>query len=528
MPAERLADLELLLTGSDPGAAVRAAMSLTTAHPDFAPGWAAACRALLRAGDVAAALRCMDEAVSALPGEARIRLMRARVLWLAGRRDAAIEAGLALGAALDADAAGLDDLGQFLLSAGRYAESLAAYTRAVELAPGEARHRFNRAALLRMVGQLNAAEDEYDRVIALEPREYEAYFNRSDLRPQTTTRHHVDELSRLIASGIPHPRGEVFVRYALAKELEDLGRHAESFVELRLAASVRRAHLRYDVAEDVATVDWIRRWFPAERFLTAPAGGRAAQPIFIVGLPRSGTTLLERVLGGHPDVMAAGELPDFAQALDAAIRGAADDALSRGSRADRIACAASIDFGALGRDYIARVRPLVGSTPHFIDKMPLNYLYCGLIALALPGARILHLTRHPMAVCYAMYKTLFRDAYPFSYDLVEIARYYAAYRRLMDHWHAVLPGRIIDVGYEQLVLDLPGQCARALAACDLPPHPACLAFASNPHPVSTASASQVRRPLYASSVEQWRHYGVELRVLRAALLREGIAAAELD
>jgi hypothetical protein len=280
--------------------------------------------------------------------------------------------------------------------------------------------------------------------------------------------------------------------------------------------------LQYDVRYDVDTVDWIIRAFPqapAEPIRACPSN----EPIFIVGLPRSGTTLVERILGSHSDVFAAGELNHFAAALVSGV-------LSRTGgrplpRPELIAGSRELDFAALGADYLERTRPATSHRRRFTDKMPLNYLYCGLIRRALPNARIVHVRRHPMASCYAMFKTLFKDGYPFSYDLNEIAQYYVGYRRLMDHWRQSMPGAIHDISYERLVRDLEGESRRLLSACGLEWQDSCLEFHRNPTATTTASAAQVRRPLYDSSLAQWRHYEQQLEPLRARLLAAGIDAA---
>jgi hypothetical protein len=191
-------------------------------------------------------------------------------------------------------------------------------------------------------------------------------------------------------------------------------------------------------------------------------------------------------------------------------------------RRELVAISATLDFPALGRDYLDRARAAFGGTGRFIDKMPLNYLYCGLIRRALPRARIIHVYRRPMAAGYAMYKTLFKSGYPFSYDLGEIARYYAAYRRLMDHWRRTMPGVVHEASYEALVADQLGETRKLLEYCGLEWEDACAAFHRNPAPITTASASQVRRPLYDSSVSLWRHYEPQLAELKAALAAEGI------
>jgi hypothetical protein len=191
-----------------------------------------------------------------------------------------------------------------------------------------------------------------------------------------------------------------------------------------------------------------------------------------------------------------------------------------------VARSASCDFAALGRDYLSRVR--AGGVPatRFSDKMPLNYLYCGLIQRALPHARIVHVTRRPMAACYAIYKTLFKDGYPFSYELGELAQYYAAYQKLMRHWEAILPGRIHQVSYEALVADQAGVTRRLLDFCGLEWEDGCLEFHRNPAPANTASAVQVRRRIYDTSVSQWRHYEKQLEPLRAHLTAIGVDCDE--
>jgi len=209
----------------------------------------------------------------------------------------------------------------------------------------------------------------------------------------------------------------------------------------------------------------------------------------------------------------------FALALMDAVRRASGR--DKVPRRELVALSATLDFASLGRDYLERARAVAGAG-RFIDKMPLNYLYCGLIRRALPQATIIHMTRHPMAAGYAMYKTLFKDGYPFSYDLADIARYYIAYRRLMDHWRSTMPGGIYDLSYEALVADQAGETRKLLAYCGLEWEDACAEFHRNPSASTTASASQVRRPIYDSSVAQWRHYEAQLVPLRDALEAAGI------
>lgn len=476
---------------------------------------------LMRAKDWPNALRLFDAALAAQPHAARLLFSRAQCLMALDRRAAAHVAATAALEHAAADARLLDALGSLLSFLGDQQQALLAFERAVDAAPDTAHFLFNRATVRRFLGRLAEAEADYDRVIALRPTDFEAYKNRSDLRTQTAARNHVAELERLVARGFADWRGEVQIRHALAKEYEDLGDYARAFEQLRLGAGKRREHLRYDVANDVATVDWIIEAFPAApqpaaRVHAAPG---PAAPIFILGLPRSGTTLADRILSSHSRIRSAGELNDFALALVARVRG--ENAMAPLSRRALIARSAHIDFAALGREYLARARAVVGGQ-RFTDKMPLNYLYCGIIQRALPEAKIVHLTRHPMAAGYAMFKMLFKDGYPFSYDLGEIGRYYVAYRRLMAHWDAVMPGVIHHIEYERLVADQRGETRRLLEFCGLEWEEGCLDFHHNESATTTASAAQIRQPIYDSSVSQWRHYATQLAVLHDQLTAAGI------
>jgi hypothetical protein len=504
-------------------AAADVCRALNTKHPQFAPGWLTASGIALQMGDASTALTLIERALALTPGNGRALLQKAYSLRALRRQGEAREIANTVRPLLNDDAAALDLLGTFYSLSGDQHQALEAYDRALQIAPRNIPITFNRATVRRFLGQLAAAEADYDNVIAARPNDYESYKNRSDLRTQTRERNHVVELERILAGGIGDWRGEVQIRHALAKELEDLGEYERSWSALEQGARLRRRHLKYDIDRDVETVSWISDAFPQGPAPTV-AGFQSTEPIFIVGLPRSGTTLVERILGSHSLVYSAGELNDFSQALVEAV------IATTGSRSmprqELVARSADINFESLGRDYLQRTRPATGRTPHFTDKMPLNYLYCGIIRRALPNARIVHLTRHPLAVCYAIYKTLFKDGYPFSYDLGEIGRYYASYRKLMDHWRTTMPGVIHDLSYEKLVSDQAGETRRLLEFCGLEWEEACLAFHRNPSPTTTASATQVRQSLYDSSIAQWRHYAPQLEGLRQQLVAAGIEVAD--
>ena len=437
--------------------------------------------------------------------------------WSAART--ALTATVA-GAAPSAEASVL--AGDACSALGEYAQACLAYDRALALAPERVEGWFNRAAVRRFLGDLDGAEQDYDRCIALQPGDGQAWLNRSELRVQTASRNHIEPLEAALAAGCAGWEQEVPLRYALAKEYEDLGRHGEAWRQFEQAARLRRRHLDYRIDQDVATVDWLIQAFP--RTVPRPAVQEPDRPIFILGMPRTGSTLVDRMVSSHSQVTAAGELPDFSQAVVAAARAvlSREGQPATGGRQQLVAASARADFRALGQDYLARAAPNIGVTPRFTDKMPLNYLYCGPIAAALPGARMVHVERHPLATCYGVFKVLFQQGYPFSYDLLEIADYYIAYRRLMDHWQALLTDRILRVAYEELVAGPEDQCRALLQGLALPWEPGCLEFHRNPAPTTTASAAQVRRPIYTSALAQWRHYEAQLQPVRRRLEAAGI------
>jgi tetratricopeptide (TPR) repeat protein len=453
------------------------------------------------------------------PKNPHLLLKRAACLLTLGESRQAREAAAVAKASAPPDPKLLDAIGHVLSRAGDHPGALAAYEQAIALAPHEPHFRFNRATVRRYLGDLEGAEADYDRVLALKPVDYEAQLNRSELRTQTPERNHIATLEALIAGRRADWRGEVALHYALAKEYEDLGQYEQSFAHLMRGARRRREHLRYDIEKDVATVEWIQK---AYTDVAAPAPADAGPgPIFIVGLPRSGSSLVERILGCHSSVRVGGELPQFALAVVSAVNRMNGGAPR--TREEVVAQSALLDFPALGQDYLARVRAWGIDGECFTDKMPLNYLYCGLIRRALPNARIVHVRRHPMAACYAIYKKLFQDGYPFSYDLEELGRYYVTYRRLMRHWAETLPGAIHELRYEELVANQRGETLRLLKFCGLNWEDSCGDFLNNTAPITTASAAQVRSRLYDGSVSQWRNYGNQLSSLEQQLRAAGFA-----
>jgi tetratricopeptide (TPR) repeat protein len=397
------------------------------------------------------------------------------------------------------------------------------YRRATELAPRTPRFWYNLACSERSLGRLAEAEAACDRAIALDPAQYPSYLLRSELRVQASDANHLSELQTLLARPDLEYQGKLFVGYALAKELDDLNRFDEAFRWFSEAARARRSRLQYDIAADEVKLRRIAEVYSADHSSggerSAPLRGIGADGvdssryIFIVGLPRSGTTLVERILTGLPDVASNGETENFSRSLlDATAPGSADVF-------ERAAGAAS---AAVAAGYARRADGPVSSCK-IVEKLPMNYLYLGAIRRALPEAKILLLRRSPLDSCFAMYRTLFREAYPFTYDFEELARYYAAFERLMRHWRAILGEQLHEIVYEELVREPQRVGADMARHCGLRWSDAAIDIQRNAAVSLTASASQIRRPIYGTSSGRWRHYQSHLQGLMDALRRYSVA-----
>lgn len=371
-------------------------------------------------------------------------------------------------------------------------------------------------------GDFAGAETTLDAMLARTPGSGAAHYLRATLRQQTAERNHVASLRESLARAATKPLDRAACLYALAKELEDLGEYQQSISTLLEGARLMRSTLKYDLGAELANIGALSKSFTAEALAEASSGHSEPGAIFIVGMPRAGTTLVESILTRHPDVGAAGELPDFGLILAAASRELAES--TPGLTLMR--AATRVDFQAVGAEYMRGAREAAPGFPIFIDKLPVNYLYCGAIHKALPQARIIHLVRNPMDSCYAMLKTLFAQAYFFSYDLRELADYYSAYHALMRHWHELQPGVILDVNYEDLVANPESEARRIVQWCGLDWRPELLDSSVSDRPVVTASAAQVRQPIHTRSVDKWKHYAAQLKPLEARLIENGVIAAE--
>lgn len=507
--------------------AVPLCKGLNQRFPGYAPGWLASSCMLAGMGMPREALQAAEQARALAPGDARVAVQHARCLQAVGRVAEARNVALELAGRGHDDPGICADLAELLVALEQPEDAGRLYRRAVQLHPGDARLHLNLAIVQQFLGELREAANSCDQAIGLDAHCHDAYLLRASLAKQTEANNHVEQLRAVLGAGIADAVGKAKVCYALAKELEDLARYRESFRNLAEGASAYRATLDYDPAGDLRFIDAIIANYDGERMARGEEGYGNDEPIFILGLPRTGSTLLERILGSHSEVSSAGELTHFTRRLVEAT--AAANPGARPSRERMVELTTELDFAALGRAYIDSTRPLTGQSRHFIDKFPQNSLNIGPIHLALPRARIILLQRHPLDTCYAIFKQLFTDIYQFSYDLEELGHYYVAHDRLMRHWQSALPGVIHTVRYEDLVERTEETARAALEFCGLDWQPQCLEFQRSRLASRTASASQVRQKVYSSSVGRWRCYEQELaglrQILEAAGCLEGWAAA---
>lgn len=502
------------LAAGDLGTVERLCQRLATEAPSDGRAWSLLCETALRRGRSDAALVCADRAVALAPDDALAHIMRARCRAMLGDIPGtwhATQSAVALGAS----APEIEDaLGALLGSLGCHDQALERFRRAVAARPDNAQFLFNLAATERMVGRLSEAEAHCDALLSRIPGHALAHSLRADLRLQTPERNHTAALEALLAQNQNPWQDRVILHYALAKEYEDLGLYPQSFHHVEAGAAVQRHQAPYAIAPDLAFIERITRTQTAGWLASvAGRGWSGAAPVFIVGLPRSGTTVVERILASHSALVSAGELGVFPVEVTRAFRTAPH----------------ALDLAALGRRTIEAAQTvLVPPGARFIDKTLNNFLYCGLIQAALPKAKIILVRRRPMDNGWALYKTHFQGTFGFSYSLTDLAAYTLAFRRLANHWITNLPPETItEVWYETIVRDPEAEARRLLAFLGLAWEEEVLRFHESRAPATTASAVQVRRPLYATSIGLWRHHQAGLAPLRERLALE-IPEAELD
>jgi tetratricopeptide (TPR) repeat protein len=447
-------------------------------------------------------------------------LKQAQYLMKLRRRRQGIEVAGRAAERFPTDAKLLLSLAQIHLQRDRPDVAKPLLLRARDLQPTDAAILYHLGTAHFYLNEMDEAAEQLEKVLRLAPANGFALFVRAQLRTQTKESNNLESLR----NALMHPRlrqiDAISAYFALGKELEDVGEYAESFAALKEGNRLKRSTLSYDIRNDQRAMQNVAAHYTREALDKLSCGNPETGPIFIVGMPRTGTTLVERILGSHSEVIALGELTDFpAEMTDLARRAYRE---MNSTSQDLLQASLKIDFSELGSNYLRSVREIDAEHKYTVDKLPFNFRYCGLIHKALPNAKILHLTRDPLDTCYAIFKTLFINAYHYSYQLDELADFYIAYRKMMAHWHDVLPGVMYDLQYEQLVTDPATECRKLFEWCGLPWEDDVLEYHQSRTASTTASAAQVRKPIYRSSVLKWRHFEKQLQPVVRRLAAAGL------
>jgi tetratricopeptide (TPR) repeat protein len=408
------------------------------------------------------------------------------------------------------------NLGNVLVALNRHKEAIPAYNSALAMGSADAKLYNSVGIAHNVLGQSEQAFRAFQRAVAIEPRNAALHLNLATCKPFSDRDERLLALEKLCEEAKSLPENDqVALHFALGKAFDDLKQPERSFHHLKAGNQLKRGQIAYDETEALRQFQRSQTVFtPGLLAKHAGVGDPSTLPIFVVGMPRSGTTLIEQILASHPKVFGAGELLD----LDHVAAGLRD---ANGATSDFPEVVTEMSGEALrraGSRYLDRISSPAPDKERIVDKMPFNFQFIGLIYLALPNARVIHVRRDPLDTCFSCYSQLFLGTQSYAYDLAELGRYYRGYERLMDHWRKVLPHDfMLDVRYENVVDDLEGEARRILDYCGLAWDEACLRFYETRRPVLTASFAQVRRPINRRSIGRWRPYSAMLQPLIEAL-----------
>jgi tetratricopeptide (TPR) repeat protein len=412
----------------------------------------------------------------------------------------------------------LDMAGLAYSAIGLHERALPLHRKANELQPGIPVFQANLAACDVYLGNIEEAKYLYRLLLERVPTHQRNHYQLACLE-RARDSSHVEQMKSVLRSTNLPPERNIFIYYAIGKELEDLGRWDEAFSYYQMAGDAATSVANYDVGPDIELIDQVIETCDAEWLkdgATRPATVAPGRlPIFIVGLPRTGTTLTERILASHSRIESIGE----SLALQTTLRRVSGVEGAASMSPAIIDAAARQDAGLIAREYLDAISYRLGEKPMFIEKFPENFLYAGFIAKAWPDARLVYLRRNPMDTCFAMYK---QSYFRYAYTLENVGRYYIAHDRLLRHWRSLLGNRLIEVEYESLVADQEGETRRLLDRLGLEFESACLQFETNPAASATASSVQVREKIHGRSVNRWRNFEKNLAPLRRMLEHAGI------
>jgi tetratricopeptide (TPR) repeat protein len=400
-----------------------------------------------------------------------------------------------------------NNLGNAMRTLSKLDEAIAYYRQALAIKPNHASAFNNLGHALRELGKLTEARTAYEKAVELAPEKTLYHNGLAIMKRFAPGDQQLATMERIALDAESLPaQDRIYLHFALARAYDGIGDYERAFDHLLQGNALKRREIHYHEAWVHGRLARIAEVFsPSLIHAKRGLGDHSRVPVFVVGMPRSGTSLVEQILASHPKVFGAGELKTLMDSVSI-------------SFPDEVSSMGGLGLREIGTKYIAEVRRLSPNAERIVDKMPANYRFAGFIHLALPNARIIHVYRNPLDTCLSCFSTLFVGEQPYSYDLGELGRYYRAYEKSMEHWRRVLPsGVMLEVQYEQLIENLEGEARRLIAHCGLEWDAACLSFHETERPVRTASAQQVRQPVYRSSIGRWRPYARHLRPLMEAL-----------
>ncbi|MDN3639122.1 sulfotransferase [Simiduia curdlanivorans] len=463
--------------------AVQAFGSVTQLQPDHAAAWAQLAKLFIEEGQVNRADQALKEAEKH------------------GSSDPLVQ----------------DLLGTVYTRMGDHGRAKVQFEQAVAGASEQPQYSLNLANNRVYHGEIAAAESLYQSVLTRIPHHAQAHWSLAAAR-KATDHSHIEVMQKLLLQPRLEDRPRAFLHYAIGKECEDL-KDWDSAIEAFMAgAKARRNTVEYDEAAEQLMFDYLIEHC-TEEWLADSQGSDHSAPIFVLGQPRTGTTLIERIITSHSDVTSAGELQQFGMSL----RRLNNHRDPKRFSAQMFEASMNLDFKQVGDVYMEATKRLHGGTPRFVDKLPVNYLLIPFILKAFPKAKIVHLTREPMDACFASFKQLFADAYLHSYDQAEMARHHSRYLKLMAVYRERFAGRFFDISYEATAQDIEPNARALIQYLELPWQDACLNFHQQTGAVSTASAAQVREPAHTRSIGRWKKYQQQLQPMLQALSNENIA-----
>ena len=487
-----------------------------TQNPQHVSGMRVMADIAVRQGRLELAARMLEQCLQSEPDDQALRKNHAAVLIQQHQFEKAAEQIEHLLVRAPGDLNFLNLKANMLVRSGNHTAAIDVFEQMLENHPGLARIHMGYGHSLRSVGRVDEAILAYRKCIELGEGIGKGYWNLANLKTFRFTDADIDRMRTAVLDEGDSAEDRAHIAFALGKALEDRGEFAESFRCYAQGNAIWRMKHRHNQRAHQSTI--VRQVKLLDRNFFASRqgyGSGAPDPVFIVGLPRAGSTLLEQILASHSKVEGLGELPDIMTMVRDLSRGAGQ--VPAAKYPELLATLTADQCRELGEDYLSSTRIRRGGKAFFIDKMPNNYQHIGLIQLILPNARIIDARRHPMANCFSAFKQLFASGQAFTYDLQELGQYYRAYMTLMDHWEHVLPGRVLRVQYEEVVADTENQVRRMLDYCGLDFEEQCLRFYETRRTIRTPSAEQVRQPINTRGLEQWRHFEPYLAPLKAAL-----------